>query len=202
MSITAQTPGVINTDAKGPPVSSNQKSANGQKPDGKLVFSGNLRLRAENWDWFESGAYENRYAFGAANLRLGLSQQWERFEWQIEGAVPILLGLPENAVAPAPQGQLGLGATYFAANGYQDASFFLKQASIRLKGIGGAKGASPLRSVDSISVMGRRRLQLTDHWRRSNGIISRNDWLEISVSPTSDAASMGSISHIRISVAT
>jgi hypothetical protein len=142
MSIAAQTKVEVRTEAKRGPVSTNQNSTNSQKQAGKLLFSGSLRLRTESWDWFESGHYKNGYTFGAANLRLGLSQQWERFEWQIEGAVPILLGLPENAVAPAPQGQLGLGATYFAANGYQDASFFLKQASIRFKGIGGDKGAS------------------------------------------------------------
>jgi hypothetical protein len=109
---------------------------------GRLTVSGNLRLRAESWDWFESQPYENSYTFGAATLRLGLSQQWDRFEWQVEGAMPLLLGLPEKAVAPGAPGQLGLGGTYFAANGYQDAGIFIKQASIRFKGLGGDKASS------------------------------------------------------------
>jgi hypothetical protein len=33
-----------------------------------------------------------------------------------EIAVPFLLDLPNNATAPAPQGALGLGSNYFAAN--------------------------------------------------------------------------------------
>ncbi|MBS1788408.1 MAG: alginate export family protein [Acidobacteria bacterium] len=109
---------------------------------GKLTLSGNLRLRFENWDWFETNAAENNYNFGAATLRLSLSQQSEKFEWQVEGAFPILIGLPDNAIAPAPQGQLGLGASYFAANGRQDGSAFIKQAFIRFKGLGKDKASS------------------------------------------------------------
>lgn len=109
---------------------------------GKLTLSGSLRVRFESWDWFESSAAENSYNFGAAILRLSLSQQLERFEWQVEGAFPVLIGLPDNAIAPAPQGQLGLGANYFASNGRQDGSAFIKQAFIRFKGLGNDKASS------------------------------------------------------------
>ncbi len=109
---------------------------------GKLTLSGSLRARFESWDWFETSAAENSYNFGAATLRLALGQQLEKFEWQVEGAFPLLLGLPDHAIAPAPQGQLGLGATYFAANGRQDASAFVKQAFIRFKGLAGDKASS------------------------------------------------------------
>ena len=109
---------------------------------GKVTLSGSLRLRFESWDWFESSAAENNYNFGAAVLRVALSQQLEKFEWQVEAAAPLLIGLPDNAVAPAPQGQLGLGANYFAANGRRDGSIFIKQAFIRFKGLGGDKASS------------------------------------------------------------
>lgn len=101
---------------------------------GSVTVSGSLRARLEGWDWFETPAASNQYNFGAATLRLSLSQQREKVEWQIEGAAPLLLNLPTTAIAPAPQGQLGLGAAYFAANGNQDASVFLKQAFVRFKG--------------------------------------------------------------------
>jgi hypothetical protein len=101
---------------------------------GSVTFSGNLRARFESWDWFETNAAENEYNYGAATLRLSLSQQREKLEWQVEGAFPLLLNLPTNAIAPAPQGQLGLGAAYFAANGNKDASVFIKQAFVRFKG--------------------------------------------------------------------
>ena len=109
---------------------------------GKLTLSGSLRLRFESWDWFETRAAENSYNFGAATLRLSLGQQLEKAEWQVEGAFPVLIGLPDKAIAPAPQGQLGLGANYFAANGRQDGDAFIKQAFIRFKGIGGDKMSS------------------------------------------------------------
>ncbi|MBL8187818.1 MAG: alginate export family protein [Acidobacteria bacterium] len=109
---------------------------------GKVTLSGSLRLRFESWDWFESNTAENNYNFGAATLRVALSQQLDKFEWQVEAAAPLLIGLPDNAIAPAPQGQLGLGATYFAANGRRDGSVFIKQGFIRFKGLGGDKASS------------------------------------------------------------
>lgn len=58
-------------------------------------------------------------------------------EWQIEVAVPLLVGLPRHAIAPGVQGQEGLGATYFAANGDRHAAaLFVKQASFRFNEIG------------------------------------------------------------------
>ncbi|MDX2045106.1 MAG: alginate export family protein [Acidobacteriota bacterium] len=109
---------------------------------GKVTLSGSLRLRMESWDWFESNTAENNYNFGAATLRVALSQQLEKFEWQVEAAAPVFIGLPNNAIAPAPQGQLGLGAAYYAANGRQDGSIFIKQGFIRFKGLGGDKASS------------------------------------------------------------
>ncbi len=109
---------------------------------GGVVVSGSLRLRAENWDWFETDRADHAYTFGAATLRLALSQQKESYEWQVEGEVPVLMGLPSNAIAPAPQGQLGLGATYFAASGRQDASVIFKQGFVRFKGLFGDKASS------------------------------------------------------------
>jgi len=109
---------------------------------GGLTFSGSIRARLESWDWFESGAANNDYNFGAATLRLSLGQQKESFEWQVEGAFPLLINLPEDAIVQAPQGQLGLGASYFAANGRRDAGAFIKQGFIRFKGVGGDKASS------------------------------------------------------------
>ncbi|HET7215119.1 MAG TPA: alginate export family protein [Terriglobia bacterium] len=47
----------------------------------------------------------------------------------------MLFTLPNDAIAPAPQGQLGLGASYFAANGGRQnlARIFLKQGFVRFK---------------------------------------------------------------------
>jgi hypothetical protein len=52
--------------------------------------------------------------------------------------MPVLLGLPATATAPAPQGALGLGSNYYAANGNDKytANFFPKQLYIRIKALG------------------------------------------------------------------
>jgi hypothetical protein len=109
---------------------------------GGVTFSGSLRARVEDWDWFETPTADGNYTFGAAVLRVSLGQQKERFDWQVEGAFPWLINLPNTAIAPAPQGQLGLGASYFAASGTRDVSAVLKQAFVRLKGLAGDKASS------------------------------------------------------------
>jgi hypothetical protein len=109
---------------------------------GSLTVSGSLRLRLEDWDWFDTQAADGDYTFGAATLRLAIGQQKEKFDWQVEGAFPWLIKLPDRAIAPAPQGQLGLGAAYYASNLRQDGSAILKQAFVRLKGIGNDKLSS------------------------------------------------------------
>ena len=109
---------------------------------GNVNFSGSLRLRVENYGWWETPGFEDDYTFGAAVLRLSLSQQKEKFDWLVEGEFPVLINLPERAIAPAPQGQLGLGGSYFAASGHQDGSAVLKQAFVRVKTLFGDKRSS------------------------------------------------------------
>ena len=84
-------------------------------PTSALQWSATLRTRAEGWDWFDAGP-EGRYAFVGTYLRAGISQQQRGFGWRVELMAPVLLGLPDDAVLPAPQGQLGQGGSYFAAN--------------------------------------------------------------------------------------
>lgn len=109
---------------------------------GKVTFSGSIRVRYEGWDWFDTKLADGRYDYVGSIVRLGLGQQTTSFDWQVETAIPILLGVPENALAPPPQGQLGLGATYFASSHRQTTGIFLKQAFIRFKDLGGDKGSN------------------------------------------------------------
>jgi hypothetical protein len=85
-----------------------------------FTFSGSLRARVENWDWFEATPAQNTYTYGAGALRLTVGQAWKRAEWQAEGAFPVMLDLPANAVAPGLQGPLGYGADYFLGNGQRN----------------------------------------------------------------------------------
>jgi hypothetical protein len=103
-----------------------------------LQISGSWRVRAEMWNWFDAPTYDNSYIFPQSILRFAIGQQNKAWDWQIEIAQPTLLALPGQAVAPAPLGQLGLGGTYFAANGNsQNAAYiFPSKAFVKLKGLG------------------------------------------------------------------
>lgn len=102
---------------------------------GPLSISGDWRTRMESWDWFEDGSANSTYTFAHSLFRLSVGQSRTKFDWQAEAAVPILFALPDDAIAPAPQGQLGLGASYFAANAQHRniARIFLKQGYVRFK---------------------------------------------------------------------
>jgi len=106
---------------------------------GSVVVTGSVRFRVENWQWFETPLADGRYTFGATQIRLGLQQQRARFDWMVEVEQPALFSLPNDAIAPPPQGALGLGANYFASNGSEAAGIFLKQGFIRFR-LPGEKG--------------------------------------------------------------
>ena len=122
------------------PTSKIPKSESNPKPDrqassqhklGPLDLTVNWRFRTEAWDWFEPSApAQNTYAFEHSLLRIGLGQKSERFEWFVEGAQDAILNLPTDAVLPGRSGQLGLGGTYYAANGngQNNANGFVRQA--------------------------------------------------------------------------
>ncbi len=105
---------------------------------GPLDVTVNWRARAEHWDWFQGPSGNSNYTFGDSLLRVAIGQKTDRIDWQVEAAQVAILGLPDNAVVAAPQGQLGLGANYYAANGNStdNGSAFVKQAFAQLKQLG------------------------------------------------------------------
>jgi hypothetical protein len=107
---------------------------------GRLDLTLNWRSRAEYWNWFQGDAGSGRYAFGHSLLRIAVGQNRNRVKWLFEGEQVGIVELPSDAVAPAPLGQLGLGATYYAANGdhVNNASAFVKQAFVQWTDLGPA----------------------------------------------------------------
>lgn len=117
-------------------------TANAQTPAAGVTIDGSVRLRAEAWDWFDAPPYDDEYAFGGLLLRVAASQKLTRIDWTAEAAVPALIGLPDDAIAPAPQGQLGLGAAYYAANEEENpVGAFIKQGFVRIKNVGSPKNS-------------------------------------------------------------
>jgi len=103
---------------------------------GGVTIAGSIRVRGEDWDWFEAAGADGRYAYGHALVRLGVTYSNPHIDVMVEGSQPTILGAPTNAVATGPAGQLGMGATYRVANGYDRTSVFLKQAFVRFKNLG------------------------------------------------------------------
>jgi hypothetical protein len=128
----------------GPLLAFGQSSPPDEVKIGSVTVQGSVRTRAYGWDWFQDPGYENAYAYPGTLFRLGISQQRNDFDWNFEIAAPVLLDLPNQAVAPAPQGQLGLGGAYFASNhnSQNTANAFPKQAFMRFKHLGGSEGAN------------------------------------------------------------
>jgi hypothetical protein len=110
---------------------------------GGVTISGSLRSRVEAWNWFGE-APQGDYTFTGSLARLGASQSRKTIDWNVEAAIPFLLGLPTDAVAPGAAGALGLGGNYYAANGNRSyiAHFFIRQAAVRFKRLGGVAGQS------------------------------------------------------------
>ena len=108
---------------------------------GPFEVSINWRTRAEGWNWFQGSTGNSDYGLWNSLLRVGIGQTTEYVNWFAEFEQPSILGLPNDAVVAAPQGQLGLGANYYAANGNQanNASIFLKQAYVDFKHLGPAR---------------------------------------------------------------
>jgi hypothetical protein len=128
---------LLSVDASSPTEGASSKAE--PAPDaphklGPLTVFGSWRLRTEAWDWFKpsSPTGQNAYAFEHSLLRVGIGQNGESFEWLLEGAQDAILDLPTHAVVSGPQGQFGLGGTYFAANGngQNNVNGFINQAYI------------------------------------------------------------------------
>jgi Alginate export len=91
------------------------------------------RARALGWQWFKAPP-DNIYGYGESLLRFGLSQTINRWDWRAEVTQAAIFDAPNTAVsASTAQGQLGLGASYYVANGNNawPAAAFLKQGYVR-----------------------------------------------------------------------
>jgi hypothetical protein len=110
---------------------------------GGVTVTGSLRMRGYGWNWFEVSSGENQYGYSGNLLRVNFAGRRKNWDWDAEVGAPFLLGLPDSATVPAPQGALGLGSNYFTANGNSRfaGSAFLKQAYIRFRGLG-SEGAT------------------------------------------------------------
>jgi Alginate export len=94
------------------------------------------RTRSENWQWFAAPPQSETYSYLGSLLRIGVGQTTRKIDWQLELSQPAVLFAPDDAISQIPaQGQLGLGATYYAANenNRNAAAAFFKQGFVRYR---------------------------------------------------------------------
>jgi hypothetical protein len=86
--------------------------------DTPLTVSAILRERTNATQWFAATPNAEVYGHQDSLLRLSLAQRIRHFDYMLDMGNSTELGLPTDAVSPVlAQGQLGLGGSYFAANG-------------------------------------------------------------------------------------
>lgn len=109
----------------------------------QVTVSGSFKTRLDSWNWFGDNQ-AGEYTYPGSLLRVGVSGTSPSVDWQVEAAVPFVLGLPNNATVAGAQGALGPGANYFASNGNERdaAMLFLKQGTVRFKRLAGVPGQS------------------------------------------------------------
>jgi len=103
-------------------------------PAHPVTFSIYERARNDNWKWFAAPPYSDRYSYIQSLLRISVAQRIDRWDWQAELSQTWVGPLPNDSVsAVTAQGQLGLGATYYASNtnDTQPAAAFFKQGFLR-----------------------------------------------------------------------
>jgi len=110
-----------------------------QKPlsiDSPVTVSVFDRTRMDTWNWFAAPPFNSTYGYVQSLVRIGMEQRIGPWDWKLELSQPSILAAPNDAIAPAPAGQLGLGATYYAVNSNQQnsAAVFFKQGYLRYQG--------------------------------------------------------------------
>lgn len=115
-----------------------QTPSSSTPPGGVDVPSLNIsvRERTNATQWFSATPNPETYGHQDSLLRVGLVQIVGKFDYMLELGQSAELALPTDAVSPiAAQGQLGLGGTYYAANGNDNypAAASLRQGFVRYR---------------------------------------------------------------------
>lgn len=106
-----------------------------EKEGKTMKLSIEVVARSEFRNFFEpDGPYDDEYYFGFVRTKIGLEYNSKLLNIFIQGQNTNVLNLPDNAIAPRPQGLLGEGAVYFAHGGQETyTSTHFKQGYINLK---------------------------------------------------------------------
>jgi hypothetical protein len=160
-------------------VASIASAAHGQPASSSSPVSATVydRTRVDAWQWFAAPPQSETYGYVESLLRIGVAQRIRHIDWSLELAQPAVLGLPNNAISPVTaQGQLGLGAAYYAANANSNAAAaFLKQGFVRyhFNNKSDSDGTARIGRVEFIEGQEIQSKDLAINWLQTNRIAHR-----------------------------
>jgi len=97
------------------PVTPTEEPPPEERPPTVWSANGTFQILGESWNWFNpQNGLENDYSYLSMRLRGRLRVEGPKFYALAEVQEVQQLGLPTRAIGPAPIGQMGLGALYFA----------------------------------------------------------------------------------------
>jgi hypothetical protein len=96
--------------------------------------------RYEYWNWFSAQtSADNNYGYFFTRTRIGLRYTSELIHAYVQAQNTAMLGLPDNATAPAPAGPLGIGSIYYLHDHEENSqSTIIRQAFLELPDIAGS----------------------------------------------------------------
>ncbi len=106
----------------------------------RIFTAAELTARFEDWNWFNpaGSATDNSYSYHFIRSRLAIGCETDKLDVFMQAQHTRMWDLPDNAIAPAPGGPLGLGAIYSAHRRDENSyATFIKQAYIQFKDIAG-----------------------------------------------------------------
>ena len=115
-----------------------------QGKDLRLSAGGEVVVRSSYWNWFQStpSSAENEYNHFFTRSRLGILLDHSYIGAYVQGQFVDMWNLPEDSLAPPPQGPLGIGSIYsLHMRERSQHSFALRQAYLDLPSLG-LKGLS------------------------------------------------------------
>ena len=104
-----------------------------------VTLSAMDRTRTDANNWYGDPPYTTTYPYVEQLLRFSVAQRIKRIDWLVEASQNDVFDVPTTSVSPVTaQGQLGLGGTYWAADGGNTlpAAVSFRQGYVRYHGNG------------------------------------------------------------------
>jgi hypothetical protein len=152
--------------------------------DTSVLASGEITVRNTYENWFQPASpnYENSYDYFFTRTRLAIALRNPYIGAYIQAQDVHMWNLPENSIAPSPQGAFGSGATYYShAKSDFDHSLIVRQAyldfpKLFLKGLSARIGRFDYADGQEVTYKKNPKVTWLKNSRLSDRMIGAFDW--------------------------